>query len=146
MTKNTLICRGKDTTKLCYVRVTVGGWEDTSQRILYLFIQINTFLENVVFRPFLFPVIWLSGVIYANCQLHDSFRGPVGFFNGRLKKRLYCVLKTTWKPSLKRRGTISIGRLFTPRRCCAAINARSTCRENWGTGICIFCSFFYVQT
>ncbi len=39
MKKNTLICRGKDTTKLGYVRVTVGGWEDPSERILHLFIS-----------------------------------------------------------------------------------------------------------
>ncbi len=133
MTKNTVICKVKDIAKLFYVRVTVGGWEDPSQRILHLFIQINTFLENVVFRPFLFPVMWLF-----RCgprQLHYSFRGPVAFFNGRLKNRLYCVFKTTYKPSLKGRGTISIGCLFTTRRCCAEINTRSARRDNWGTGI-----------
>ncbi len=51
--------QSKRNNKIVYVRVTVGGWEDPSQRILHLFIQINTFLENVVFRPFLFSVVWL---------------------------------------------------------------------------------------
>ncbi len=37
MTKNTVICRGKDTTKLCYVRVTVGGWEDPLENITFIY-------------------------------------------------------------------------------------------------------------
>ncbi len=69
--------------KLFYVRVTVGGWEDPSQRILHLFIQINTLLENVVFRAFLFPVTW--NFWCGLCQLHYSFRGQVAFLKCQFK-------------------------------------------------------------